>query len=274
MELKSKKIGVAGCGAMGLPMAKALLEHGFDVNGFDVRPACEFGDFSPHMQADVKKFSQDCDIVICVVRDEAQILDLCFDVQRVFGRSNPPTTLILSSTVSPRFVLKLRELLPDGVVLVDAPMSGAPMGAIKADLTFMLGGESEEIFHLLPLFRAMGSHIFQTGDLGSAMMCKVLNNYVAASCVVAVREVLHQAQQNGLSRDTLMGIMARSSGQTWFGSNFEAIDWAGQAYDGQNTMGILEKDVKAYLDVAGAKESLLHQGLLESLRAMPLDHAT
>ena len=40
MDAKSSlKFGVAGCGAMGLPMALALQNNGFDVCGFDVRPA-------------------------------------------------------------------------------------------------------------------------------------------------------------------------------------------------------------------------------------------
>lgn len=43
------KIGLAGCGRMGLPMVKALArfgsEHGKIVKGFDIRPTSEFGDF-------------------------------------------------------------------------------------------------------------------------------------------------------------------------------------------------------------------------------------
>ena len=42
-------VGVAGCGAMGLPMARRLVHAGFDVLGFDVRSVDEFGDFAPRM---------------------------------------------------------------------------------------------------------------------------------------------------------------------------------------------------------------------------------
>ncbi|MEO8007194.1 MAG: NAD(P)-binding domain-containing protein, partial [Betaproteobacteria bacterium] len=35
---KSLVVGVAGCGSMGLPMAQALQDAGYEVWGLDVRP--------------------------------------------------------------------------------------------------------------------------------------------------------------------------------------------------------------------------------------------
>jgi len=85
-NLLAKTIGIAGCGAMGLPMAQALHTQNFKVCGFDTRPANEFADFSDHMIDDSQAFSNRCNIVICVVRDEKQVLDLCFDGQAIFHR--------------------------------------------------------------------------------------------------------------------------------------------------------------------------------------------
>ncbi len=271
MGCKSQKIGLAGCGAMGLPMAEALLACGFDVSGFDVRPVEQFGRFSDHMIVSAAEFSKLCDIVICVVRDEAQILDLCFGEQAIFEQQDCPHTFVLSSTVSTRFVSKLSKMLPKGVRFVDAPMSGAPKAAIEANLTFMLGGAQDDITHLKPMFEAMGARIFHLGKLGAGMGCKVLNNYIAASSVVAVREVLVQAEKAGIARHRLMDVINASSGQTWFGSNFEQISWAGEKYDPTNTFGILEKDVKAYMDGLEGTPNPLHVAILQSLRHMPLD---
>ena len=39
--------GVAGCGSMGLPMARRLLQAGHEVPGFDIRSPAEFGDRFP-----------------------------------------------------------------------------------------------------------------------------------------------------------------------------------------------------------------------------------
>ena len=45
-------IGLAGCGAMGLPMAQQLQKAGYSVLGFDVRPADRFKDFASRMIED------------------------------------------------------------------------------------------------------------------------------------------------------------------------------------------------------------------------------
>ena len=148
----SLKFGVAGCGAMGLPMALALRNNGFDVCGFDVRPVEEFGDFSGQMLVSAKDFSNRCDVAICVVRDEKQLFDLCFEDQALYSVPDYPKIFVLSSTVSPNVVHRLRQRLPADVVLLDAPMSGAPLSAIAASLTFMVGGPKETFDQLHPAF--------------------------------------------------------------------------------------------------------------------------
>jgi len=261
--------GVAGCGAMGLPMAQALLKAGFDVSGFDVRPVNEFADFSDKMVTDAHHFANKCDVVICVVRDEQQVLDLCFEDQAIFNAENPPQTFVLSSTVSPNFVHKLREKLPSEVVLIDAPMSGAPLAAVAATLTFMVGGPLQAITALQPAFDAMGGKIHHLGELGSGMATKVLNNFVAASTVVAVRNVLAQADKLGMDKQSLLQVIGQSSGQTWFGSNFDQINWANEGYDLTNTIGILEKDVSAFIDSLPDGPEPLHKAIISALQSLP-----
>jgi len=88
-------IGMAGCGAMGLPMAERLLDAGFEVWGFDVRPASEFASFARRMIADPAEFAARVECVFSVVRDHRQTMDLCFDQQAIFMAENPPDTLVL-----------------------------------------------------------------------------------------------------------------------------------------------------------------------------------
>jgi len=74
------RVGVAGCGRMGLPMARAMARAGFDVRGFDVRPVSEFGDFAARMEPDPAAFAAHAEVLFTVVRDTAQTDDLLFDV--------------------------------------------------------------------------------------------------------------------------------------------------------------------------------------------------
>jgi 3-hydroxyisobutyrate dehydrogenase len=201
-----------------------------------------------------------------------QSLELCFDRQALFKRAQYPKTLIVSSTLSPRFIPQLRSRLPGDVTLIDAPMSGAPHAARLRKLSFMLGGPDDALDGLMPLFHAMGQHVFRLGPLGAGMTAKVLNNYVASASVVAVRRAYARAVELGADLEALRAVMKASSGATWFGDHFDEIDWAREGYDANNTIGILEKDVRSGLDaMEGAERAgpdAYDEALLAALRAM------
>ncbi len=269
---KNPVVGVAGCGSMGLPMAQALQDAGYEVWGLDVHPASEFATFQSRMLEDPAEFASRVDVVISVVRDVAQSLELCFDRQALFTRAQYPKTLIVSSTLSPRFLPELQSRLPGDVVLVDAPMSGAPHAARLRKLSFMLGGADDDLNRLMPLFQAMGQHVFRLGPLGAGMTAKVLNNYVASASVVAVRRAYVRARELGVDLEALRSVMKASSGATWFGDNFRDIDWAREGFGADNTIGILEKDIRSGLDaMRGAKRATpdaFDDALLAAIRAL------
>ena len=263
-------IGIAGCGAMGLPMAECLLQAGFDVWGHDVRKVDEFGAFAPRMIGNPREFAQKCDVVLSVVRSAEQTTDLCFGpAQGILAGDRHPHTFVTCSTLSPRFVRDLAGRMPAGVTFADAPMSGAPYRAAKGTLTFMAGGEDAVIERLMPLFRAMGDTVHHLGGPGTGMTCKVINNFVGIAGVVAVRRALKAAQDLGLNRRRLLDVMAVSSGSTWYGDNIDAIDWSRQGYDPGNTIGILEKDLLAFLDALPDGAGEFEDALLDDIRLMP-----
>ncbi len=255
---------------MGLPMARRLRDAGFSVLGLDVRPAAAFGDFAGQM-VDAAAFAERCDVIVSVVRDEAQTHDLLFDRQAVCaaGRAR---TVVISSTLAPRVVGEVRARLDPAIALVDAPMSGAPVGAQQGTLTFMVGGDDAVVDACQPLFQAMGASIYRCGGLGHGMLVKVLNNYVAVSSVVAVRRVQAAARALDLDPARLREIMSRSSGATWFGDRFAQIDWAGEGHAGDNTIGILEKDLAAATDLLSTLPDLadapMEAALKGALRAL------
>ncbi len=253
-------VGVAGCGEMGLPMALRLKAAGFDVIGYDVRTI--LGEFAPNMVADAKEFAARAQVVISVVRDASQTRDLLLEKQAILRQEKSPTTVVISSTLSPRFVRGLRAEIAPQVRLVDAPMSGAPFGAHAGTLSFMAGGETEDVEAIKPLLFAMGIDVHHLGELGAGMTAKVLNNLVAASSVAATRRALAAADALGLSREQLLAVLQSSSGQNWFASNLGRISWALENYSPENTMGILEKDVKSMID--GTADANLGAPLLEN----------
>lgn len=258
------KIGVAGCGRMGFGMARALDRAGFDVAGFDVRPVAEFGDFSDRMIADAGVFAADREVIISVVRDITQTEDLLLGKQAIQSKASALQYLVICSTLSPRYLEDLRTRLPAGLKVVDAPMSGAQVAADEARLSFMLGGDDADLDALAPLFQAMGTKIHRMGGPGKGMTAKVLNNFVAACGVAGARQVIDWAADLGMDRERLFALMNDSSGQNWFVSNFDAIEFSRDGYDPDNTIAILKKDVESCLD---AVDPATHAGLPDSVVA-------
>lgn len=251
-----KRIGVAGCGAMGLPMAENLAKAGFEVRGFDVRPLDAFGGFKDNMIEDAGAFASSCATVISVVRDIPETEALLFEDQAILMGDVRPGILVLSSTLSPRYVRDVAARVPAGVTVLDAPMSGAPYRAREGTLTFMLGGDADQVQLLMPAFEAMGETIHHLGPTGAGAACKVANNLCAAAGVVAVRRAIKAAEAYGIDSRHLLEVMKTSSGATWYGDNLEKIDWAREGYDKANTMGILEKDVSSFVDALDGLEGI------------------
>ncbi|WP_127115375.1 NAD(P)-dependent oxidoreductase [Shimia sediminis] len=249
MELTG--IGVAGCGRMGEPMLAALLRAGFLAFGFDVRPYKEFELVKGNMLGP-QEFSQNLRTLISVVRDIPQTEDVLFGAQGFIYSPNLQT-VILSSTLSPRYVRDLRNRVPDHITLIDAPMSGAAIAAEEARLSFMLGGTDDILNTHQPLFDAMGTHFHRMGGYGAGMQAKVLNNLLAASHTAMTRLVLDWADQAGLDEGKLLDLIHTSSGQNWLASGFDEIEFSRDGWEEDNTIGILTKDVASALDAAPAR---------------------
>ena len=128
----------------------------------------------------------------------------------------------------------------------------------------MLGGEGADLEALDPLFRAMGTKIHRMGGPGKGMTAKVLNNFVTACGIAGARQVIDWAEGLDMDRERLFALMHDSSGQNWFVSNFEAIEFSRDGYDPDNTIGILKKDVESCLD---AVDPGSHAGLPDAVVA-------
>jgi len=258
---------------MGLPMAKALEDASIATVGFDVRRSNDFGGVPMEFAPDI--FARDLTALFTVVRDEAQTDALLFEDQKVLDHAHALEYLVVCSTLSPQYVQDMRARVPHHIHLVDAPMSGAAIAAHEARLSFMIGGEAEIIDELMLHFAAMGNSFHLMGDLGAGMTAKVLNNLVAAASTVATRTALSWAAENGLSQTALLDVMRKSSGQTWFGSNFDDLEFSKDGYSDQNSIGILAKDVAAAFTAApkGASTKLT-DALIETIRDLePLDYS-
>jgi len=258
-------IGVAGCGRMGAPMLAALRNAGYDALGYDIRPSDSYGDFSLAVSNDTARFKARLRILISVVRDTEQTDDVLFGTQG-FASAPDLKAVIVCSTLSPRYTRALQDRIPAHIHLIDAPMSGATIAAKAASLSFMLGGSKTDLDTTQPLFEAMGAHFHHMGAFGSGMSAKVLNNLLAAGNTAMTRLVVRWAEAQGIEQRKLLDLIATSSGQNWFASGFDAIEFARDSYSTDNSIGILKKDVESALDAApNGADTALPEAVIDAI---------
>jgi 2-hydroxy-3-oxopropionate reductase len=143
----------------------------------------------------------------------------------------PGSIVVDMSSISPiatkEFAKKLGAL---GVKMLDAPVSGGQVGAEKATLSIMVGGQPEVFEQIKPYFEIMGKNIIHIGDNGAGQTCKVANQIVVALTIEAIGEALLFASKAGADpakvRSALLGGFAQSRilelhGERMIGRSFD-----------------------------------------------------
>ena len=248
---------------MGGPMLMALQTAGLAACGYDVASTPY-----KHVTDDIKAFGDRVETLISVVRDTHQTDEVLFGAQN-FAAAPNLKRVIICSTLSPKYVLALRDRIAPSISLMDAPMSGAQIAAQEARLSFMLGGTAADLDAAQSLFDAMGKHFHRMGKFGSGMQAKVLNNLLAASNTAMTRLVLDWADTAGLDERSLLDLIHTSSGQNWFASGFDDIEFARDGHAADNTIGILVKDIASALDAAPHRADItLPETVQKQIRAL------
>lgn len=155
-------------------------------------------------------------------------------------------------TISPvvaRAVAK--KLETKGMDMLDAPVSGGPMGAEQATLSIMAGGRAEVFERIRPLFSCMGKTIIRVGDSGAGQITKACNQLALLVTAQGVAEALHLAGRLGADvakvREVMLGGIASSRVMELFGRRMVERDFA----DGIDAR-LYHKDLGIVLDLAHA----------------------
>lgn len=117
----------------------------------------------------------------------------------------------------------------DRVAFVDAPVSGGPMGAQNATLTFMVGCSPSVSSTVFPLAKSLLQHmgsrdgIFLCGDVGAGTAFKIINNYLSAITSLAASEALNIGVKAGLDPKLLTEVINASGGQCWVTSKSNPV---------------------------------------------------
>lgn len=173
------RVGFIGLGSQGGPMARRIVEAGYDLTLWARRPES----LEPYADTAAKTAQTPADLAaasdlvcICVVADD--------DVRQVVSGENgvlkglqPGGVIAIHSTVHPDTCRELAEKAREvGVSVVDAPVSGGGMGAAAGTLLVMVGGDTDIVEKIQPVFETYANPVVHLGDTGSGQVAKLLNN--------------------------------------------------------------------------------------------------
>jgi len=246
------KIGFAGLGVMGAPMARHLVQAGHDVAGFNRSPgkARAWADATGgRFAATVGEAAAGADLfILCVGNDD--------DVRGVVAAALPslaPGAVIVDHTTTSAKVA--REMSGaasrQGGFFIDAPVSGGQAGAENGQLSVMAGGDAAALARVEPVLMHYAKAVKHMGPPGSGQLTKMVNQIAIAGVVQGLAEAVHFAQTAGLDTDAVYDAVSKGAAQSWQMDNRWKTAAAGQ-FDFGFAVDWMRKDLGLVLDEARA----------------------
>ena len=252
------KLGYIGLGKMGAPMAKRWVEWPGGLVVFDVRaeamtPLAEAGASLADSVADVAT----ADVISVTVLNDEQVRDV---VGELAAHAKPGTVIAIHSTIGPATAVELAEQLePNGIHVVDAPVSGGGRAAKKGDLATMVGATDEAFALIEGPFSQWASVIVHAGGPGAGTRMKLARNMLHYISFAAACEASRLAESSGLNLQDLGKVVRHTdaitggAGSIMFRDDMKAIEHDSFLYEPFLHARILgEKDLSLALALGEA----------------------
>jgi len=203
-------VGFIGLGIMGRPMAKNLMEAGYDlvVHNRSPEKAEELAGEGATAAGSPREVAEGCGIVVTMLPDSPQVEEVLAGEGGVLEGARGGALIVDMSTISPvvteRLAASARE---KGASLLDAPVSGGDAGAIGGTLSIMVGGDEGDFERARPLFEAMGETVTHVGPTGAGQVTKAANQIVVALTIEAVSEALVLGSAGGVAPEKILDVL-------------------------------------------------------------------
>lgn len=208
-------LGFIGLGNMGVPIAANLLQAGYTLRvynrtGSKAAPLVAKGAALATSPADV---AQPGGIVLTMLADDRAVEEVSLPSGSFVERLGPGGVHVSLSTISPATARRLAEHHAKYKVnYVASPVFGRPEAAAAARLWVCVSGASEARKRVQPLLAAIGQGIFDFGeDAGAANVVKLCGNFLVASAIEALAELLTLAEKNGVSKKAVAELIGKLS---------------------------------------------------------------
>ena len=245
----SERVGFVGAGRMGLPMVERLAAAGHELVVYARRAesAASLERLGVRPTSELAEAAADADVLLLCVFSDEQLTDIAGPLAAAL-----PDGAVLASHVTGRAstLRSVAERFP-AVHVVDAPVSGAPDDIRAGRQTVLLGGPPAARARAAGVVRAYGDPVIETGELGTALAVKLVNNLLFAANAQLAAEAVRLGEALGVTPGELLGALGHMSGGSE--ASRRAAMRADMAEFGARIGPFMSKDVAICLEQAAER---------------------
>ncbi|MGG4622928.1 L-threonate dehydrogenase [Serratia odorifera] len=247
---------IVGLGSMGMGAAQSCVKAGLSTYGVDLNPQA----LATLQQAGAKQaatsaeaFVSDLNAVVLLVVNAAQVKQILFGDNGLAARLKPGTPVMVSSTISAADAQEIeRQLLAQGLLMLDAPVSGGAAKAAAGEMTVMASGSTEAFALLQPVLDAVAGKVYRIGEqIGLGATVKIIHQLLAGVHIAAGAEAMALAARAGIPLDVMYDVVTNAAGNSWMFENRMRHVVDGD-YTPKSAVDIFVKDLGLVADTAKA----------------------
>jgi 2-hydroxy-3-oxopropionate reductase len=212
------KVGYIGLGLMGKSIARNILKAGFHlvVHNRSKPAVTELVNEGAIPAASPAEVTSQVDVVFTNLPDSPDVELVALGENGIIAGAHEGLIYVDNSSIKPATARHISSVLGEkGVRCLDAPVSGGDIGARQGTLTIMVGGPSEALEAVHPIFAAMGKSITHVGDSGAGQIAKAANQIMVAAQMVAMGELLIFSKKAGADPQKVVEAIKGGAAQCW-----------------------------------------------------------
>ena len=242
-------IGFVGLGNMGGPMARRLCAAGYDVHTFDLSAdaLAAVVESGATAAADAADCAAEADVFLTSLPRPDHVESVMVGAGAL-AALRPGSLWIDLTTNRKELVAELAANAPDGVAVVDSPVTGAVDGARNGKLTLFAGGDDADLDRAESILSHLG-RVIRCGPLGTGNVTKLVTNQLWFIHAAAIGEGFALGMANGVELDVLWDAIKDSVGDSFVARHDAPSIFAGH-YDPSFTLDLCVKDLGLTTELA------------------------
>ena len=242
----NQKIGVIGLGIMGSAISANLLEAGFTVIGYDIRPetiqALESQGGSG--AACVRELAETSDVIITSLPSVAALQEVVSGPDGLLTAARTGLIVIEVSTFPIEAKQEAFDLLNKaGMAMLDCPLSGTGAQAVSKDLAVYASGDRQLCEICKPVFDGFARANYYIGEFGTGSKMKFIANLLVAVHNVAAAEALVLGRKAGLDLELIYKVISDGAGTSRMFEIRGPMMTAGEYDKATMKVGVFQKDL-------------------------------